>query len=285
MDDHALATEAARRAGDFLVELRARGGTGAEGDRQADDLILAVPARAPARRRDPLRGVEGRPGAHRRGTRVDRRPARRHARVRRGRAHRLGGARRARRGPDAGRGRGRAPCAGPRALDATRADTRAADRPDRSASSCRAPGRRSSPTRLADLLDAELVPMGSAGAKATAVLLGAGDVYAHGGGQYEWDSAAPVGVANAAGCSHVPARRLAAALQPARPVPARPARLPPRARRPGPRRHRPRHCLKHRGPCRARLANGQDRTQAARYSVQAPHGVWRSLVSAQRSGR
>ena len=55
-------------------------------------------------------------------------------------------------------------------------------------------------TRLADLLGAELVPMGSAGAKATAVLLGAGDVYTHGGGQYEWDSAAPVGVANAAGC-------------------------------------------------------------------------------------
>ena len=55
-------------------------------------------------------------------------------------------------------------------------------------------------TRLAELLDAELVPMGSAGAKATAVLLGAGDVYAHGGGQYEWDSAAPVGVAQAAGC-------------------------------------------------------------------------------------
>src|SRR5262245_55690927 len=40
MDDHALATEAARRAGDFLLELRARGGSGAEGDRQADDLIL-----------------------------------------------------------------------------------------------------------------------------------------------------------------------------------------------------------------------------------------------------
>ena len=42
--------------------------------------------------------------------------------------------------------------------------------------------------------------MGSAGAKATAVVLGDGDVYAHGGGQYEWDSAAPVGVAAAAGC-------------------------------------------------------------------------------------
>lgn len=47
-------------------------------------------------------------------------------------------------------------------------------------------------------LDAELVPMGSAGAKAMAVLLGEADVYAHAGGQYEWDSAAPVAVAAAA---------------------------------------------------------------------------------------
>jgi 3'(2'), 5'-bisphosphate nucleotidase len=53
---------------------------------------------------------------------------------------------------------------------------------------------------LADVLDAELVPMGSAGAKAMAVVQGHADVYAHSGGQYEWDSAAPVGVATAAGC-------------------------------------------------------------------------------------
>jgi 3'(2'), 5'-bisphosphate nucleotidase len=52
---------------------------------------------------------------------------------------------------------------------------------------------------LADALDAELVPMGSAGAKAMAVLRGAGDIYLHSGGQYEWDSAAPVTVALAAG--------------------------------------------------------------------------------------
>ncbi len=53
---------------------------------------------------------------------------------------------------------------------------------------------------LAHVLDAELVPLGSAGAKAMAVVLGDADVYAHSGGQYEWDSAAPVGVATAAGC-------------------------------------------------------------------------------------
>ncbi|CAN5413044.1 3'(2'),5'-bisphosphate nucleotidase CysQ [soil metagenome] len=48
-------------------------------------------------------------------------------------------------------------------------------------------------------LDGELVAMGSAGAKAMAVVLGGADVYAHSGGQYEWDSAAPVAVAAAAG--------------------------------------------------------------------------------------
>jgi 3'(2'), 5'-bisphosphate nucleotidase len=54
-------------------------------------------------------------------------------------------------------------------------------------------------TALAAALGAELVPMGSAGAKAMAVVTGAADVYAHSGGQYEWDSAAPVAVAAAAG--------------------------------------------------------------------------------------
>jgi len=52
---------------------------------------------------------------------------------------------------------------------------------------------------LAEQLGAELVPMGSAGAKAMAVVLGEADIYAHSGGQYEWDSAAPVAVAAAAG--------------------------------------------------------------------------------------
>ena len=41
--------------------------------------------------------------------------------------------------------------------------------------------------------------MGSAGAKAMAVVRGEADIYAHSGGQYEWDSAAPVAVAAAAG--------------------------------------------------------------------------------------
>lgn len=53
--------------------------------------------------------------------------------------------------------------------------------------------------RMADSMGAELIEMGSAGAKAMAVVSGDADIYAHAGGQYEWDSAAPVAVARAAG--------------------------------------------------------------------------------------
>lgn len=41
--------------------------------------------------------------------------------------------------------------------------------------------------------------MGSAGAKVAAVLRGEAEAYVHAGGQYQWDSAAPVAVAQAAG--------------------------------------------------------------------------------------
>ncbi len=53
--------------------------------------------------------------------------------------------------------------------------------------------------RVAAALDAELVPLGSAGAKVCAVVLGDVELYVHGGGQFEWDSAAPVAIARAAG--------------------------------------------------------------------------------------
>jgi 3'(2'), 5'-bisphosphate nucleotidase len=58
---------------------------------------------------------------------------------------------------------------------------------------------------LVGALGATVVQMGSAGAKAMAVVQGEADVYAHSGGQYEWDSAAPVAVALAAGlhCSRL----------------------------------------------------------------------------------
>jgi 3'(2'), 5'-bisphosphate nucleotidase len=58
---------------------------------------------------------------------------------------------------------------------------------------------------VAQALGAELVPMGSAGAKAMAVVRGEADIYLHSGGQYEWDNCAPVAVAQAAGlhCSRI----------------------------------------------------------------------------------
>ena len=58
---------------------------------------------------------------------------------------------------------------------------------------------------VAERLGAELIAMGSAGAKAMAVVRGEADIYLHTGGQYEWDSCAPVAVASAHGlhCSRV----------------------------------------------------------------------------------
>ena len=60
-------------------------------------------------------------------------------------------------------------------------------------------------TEVAERIGAELVPMGSAGAKAMAILRGEADIYLHSGGQYEWDSCAPVAVALAHGlhCSRI----------------------------------------------------------------------------------
>jgi 3'(2'), 5'-bisphosphate nucleotidase len=52
---------------------------------------------------------------------------------------------------------------------------------------------------LAAELGADLVPMGSAGAKVISVVRDVSDAYVHSGGQYEWDSAAPIAVARAAG--------------------------------------------------------------------------------------
>jgi 3'(2'), 5'-bisphosphate nucleotidase len=58
---------------------------------------------------------------------------------------------------------------------------------------------------LAAEIDAELVPMGSAGVKVMSVVRNVTDAYVHAGGQYEWDNAAPVAVARSAGlfCSRV----------------------------------------------------------------------------------
>jgi len=52
---------------------------------------------------------------------------------------------------------------------------------------------------VAEAIGAELLPMGSAGAKAMAIVRGEAEIYLHTGGQYEWDSCAPVAVAAAHG--------------------------------------------------------------------------------------
>ncbi|KLL12757.1 3'(2'),5'-bisphosphate nucleotidase CysQ [Protofrankia sp. BMG5.30] len=54
-------------------------------------------------------------------------------------------------------------------------------------------------TTVAEALGGTVVPLGSAGAKVAAVVRGTADAYLHAGGQYEWDSAAPVAVARAVG--------------------------------------------------------------------------------------
>jgi 3'(2'), 5'-bisphosphate nucleotidase len=199
MDDHALATEAARRAGAFLVDLRARGGTGAEGDRQADDLIL--PFLREQRPDDAILSEESKDDASRLDTErvwiVDPLDGTREY----GEEGRTDWAVHVALVVD------ETPVAAAVALPA-QGKVLSTDPAPQLAPAHDGPIRilvsRTRPpelaTRLAELLGGELVPMGSAGAKVTAVLLGAGDVYAHGGGQYEWDSAAPVGVANATGC-------------------------------------------------------------------------------------
>jgi len=52
---------------------------------------------------------------------------------------------------------------------------------------------------VAEAIGGAMIPMGSAGAKIGAVIMGLADVYIHAGGQYEWDSCAPVAVAEATG--------------------------------------------------------------------------------------
>jgi 3'(2'), 5'-bisphosphate nucleotidase len=52
---------------------------------------------------------------------------------------------------------------------------------------------------VAEAIGGTMIPMGSAGAKIGAVIMGLADVYIHAGGQYEWDSCAPVAVAEASG--------------------------------------------------------------------------------------
>jgi 3'(2'), 5'-bisphosphate nucleotidase len=203
VDDHQLAAGAARRAGELLVALRASGiddekELRSRGDRESNELLLSL--LADARPDDAILSEESKDDLARLeaarvwivdpldGTREFGEPGRVDWAVHVALVER------------------ETPTAAAVALPAQdRVLSTAA--PPTLASATDAPPRivvsRTRPPALssflAERLGGELVPMGSAGAKTMAIVLGDADVYAHGGGQYEWDSAAPVGVAVSAG--------------------------------------------------------------------------------------
>ena len=207
-DDHRLAADLARRAGELLVELRGRlTGQGApaavlraEGDRRAHELLVAE--LAAARPADAVLSEEGADDASRLdaervwvidpldGTREFSEPGRTDWAV------------------HVALVVGERPVAGAVALPALGLTLSTMDPP-----SLPPPGdgpprlvvSRSRPPHqarvVAAALGADVVALGSAGAKAMAVVRGEADAYVHAGGQYEWDSCAPAAVAEAAGCA------------------------------------------------------------------------------------
>lgn len=204
--DHAIAHRLATEAGDLLVALRARltaegeapAALKAEGDRQAHELLMAgLAAAAPD---DAVLSEEGKDD---------------HARLSATRVwivDPLDGTREFSEVPRTDWAvhvalvEGGTPIAGAVALpaqgvtlstEAPPALSPAIDGPPRLVVSRTRPP--AAAQQLADALDGVLVEMGSAGAKAMAVVQGDVDIYAHSGGQYEWDSCAPVAVAAAAG--------------------------------------------------------------------------------------
>ena len=266
----------------------ARGGTEAtKATAQANDLILA--ASREHRPDDAILSEESKddPARLDARARVDRRPARRHARVRRSRPHRLGGARRARRAtgsPTRRRGRAARRRISVLSTDPRRRSRRRPTGPIRIARVAHpAAGARGVPRRACSTPSS--CRMGSAGAKAMAVVLGDADVYAHSGGQYEWDSAAPVGVADGGRLPLLAARRLAAAstTSPTRTCPTCSCAAPSSPTRCStPSRRAPRRVVARSNGCR-RIAT------AARYTVQAPTGcgaAWlaRSVRDAEAPG-
>ena len=198
VDDHELAAEIAREAGELLLELQARQATKDEGDRLSNELILG--RLADARPDDAVLSEESKDSPERL------------TRERVWIIDPLDGTR------EWGEGRtdwavhvalaiDGVPVVGAVALPGvgTVLDTGVAPtvppRPDGRAVQLAVS--RSRPPALsiavADALGGELVPMGSAGYKAMAVVTGEVDAYVHGGGQYEWDNCAPAAVALAAG--------------------------------------------------------------------------------------
>ena len=217
-DDHALAHDLAERAGRLLLDLRAEGGDPAAlknaGDRSSHNFLVAELAKA--RPGDAVLSEEGIDGKARLsadrvwivdpldGTREFGEPGRPDWAVHVALWERGAG------GASGEPGAAGELTAGAVALPAqqlTLSTLNAAKRPDPSGSGAERPLRmvvsRTRASQLvkdvAALLNADLVPCGSAGAKAATVITGENDVYLHSGGFYEWDTAAPVAVARAAG--------------------------------------------------------------------------------------
>jgi 3'(2'), 5'-bisphosphate nucleotidase len=212
-DDHLLARDLAERAGQRLLGLRARGGESdalrKAGDRQShefliaqfaevrpDDLVLSEEAadnsaRLAAERVwivDPLDGTRefGEPGRTDWAVHI--------ALWEKSAANGAG---------DLTAGAVALPAQG-RVLSTAEPVQAAGDgEPDEATAPLRIVVSRSRPPsfvqNISDLIGAKLVPLGSAGAKVAAVVSGEVDAYIHGGGFYEWDTAAPVAVARAAG--------------------------------------------------------------------------------------
>jgi 3'(2'), 5'-bisphosphate nucleotidase len=206
LDDHALAADLAERAGHLLLTLRATGGEPDElrkaGDRQSHEFLMAELARE--RPGDAVLSEEG----------IDDR-----ARLAADRVWIVDPLDGTREFGDEGRTDWavhvalwvRDPgglIAGAVALPAQNRVLATAAQPIRQAeepahSPLRMVVSRSRASELvkdvAKQLHADLVPVGSAGAKVATVVLGENDVYLHSGGFYEWDTAAPVAVARARG--------------------------------------------------------------------------------------
>jgi len=208
-DDHALAHDLAERAGRLLLELRAQGGDPdvlrKAGDRTSHEFLMAELAKA--RPTDAVLSEEGLDDKARLtadrvwivdpldGTREFGEAGRTDWAVHVALWERNG---------DAGEaGELTAGAVALPAQDTTLSTLNAAKRPDGAQRPLRMVVSRTRASQLvkdvAALLNADLVPCGSAGAKAATVISGENDVYLHSGGFYEWDTAAPVVVARAAG--------------------------------------------------------------------------------------
>jgi 3'(2'), 5'-bisphosphate nucleotidase len=212
-DDHALAHDLAERAGRLLLDLRARGGDPAvlkdAGDRSSHEFLMTELAKA--RPEDAVLSEEGIDNKARLtadrvwivdpldGTREFGEPPRTDWAVH------VALWQRTAEGATASGNAGEL-TAGAVALPAqgtTLSTLNAAERAGGAQRPLRMVVSRTRASQLvkdvAAILQADLVPCGSAGAKAATVITGENDVYLHSGGFYEWDTAAPVAVARAAG--------------------------------------------------------------------------------------